>query len=87
MTTAEAGSFGGRPLCLPVGPFARLSNQALFLELLGHAGLAARQEAGRHPVGDLAQPQVEAGRLELVGRDRTEGGRGDRADLDQALSG
>ena len=33
---------------------------------LGHRAAAPRQEAGAHPIGDLAQAQIEARRLELV---------------------
>ncbi len=40
------------------------------IELGGDPLLAARQEAGAHAVGHIAEPQIEAGRLQLVGKQR-----------------
>jgi hypothetical protein len=38
-------------------------------------GRRAWQKAGANPVGAGAEPQVEAGRLNLVGIERTSGGK------------
>ncbi len=56
--------------------------QGEFFQPLGDGALAPRQEGGAHPVGHLAQPQIEAGRLHLIGLHRL-GGR-DVAFLHQA---
>ena len=39
---------------------------AELVDLLPHRDTLAGQEAGTHPIGDGAQPEVEAGRLHLV---------------------
>ena len=36
------------------------------VQLLGHAIVASRQEAGAHPERLVAEPEIEAGRLDLV---------------------
>jgi hypothetical protein len=38
---------------------------------LGDGGARAWQERGPHPIGPGAEPQVEAGRLDLIRRSRT----------------
>ena len=38
-------------------------------DALGDRGLRPRQEARAHAVGDLAEPQIEARRLDLIGRE------------------
>ena len=40
------------------------------IELVAHARPRARQKARPHPVGDLAEPQIDARRLDLVVADR-----------------
>ena len=40
------------------------------VELVAHARPGARQKARPHPVGDLAEPQIDARRLDLVVADR-----------------
>ena len=40
------------------------------VELGRHPLAAARQEAGANPIGDVAETQIEAGRLQLVGQQR-----------------
>jgi hypothetical protein len=40
---------------------------------VGDRGARPRQEARAHPVGNVAQPQVEACRLDLVGREGLSG--------------
>ena len=40
--------------------------QLQLVDALGHRRARPRQEAGAHPVGDIAEPQVEAGRLDLA---------------------
>jgi hypothetical protein len=46
---------------------------AELLDLLEHGGAGARQEAGAHAVGDVAEAKVEARGLELIGVDRLDG--------------
>src|SRR5690606_24703179 len=59
---------------------ARLQNRALakwnlvqleMFELVGDTAVGAGQEAGAYAVGNVAQPQVEAGGLDLVGVELT----------------
>ncbi len=40
--------------------------QLQFVDALGHGGARPGQEARTHAVGDIAEPQVEAGGLDLA---------------------
>ncbi len=40
--------------------------QLQFVDALGHRRARARQETRAHPVGDVAEPQIEARRLDLA---------------------
>lgn len=48
-------------------------------------GARIGQEAGAHPIGDIAEPQIEAGGLDLRVRNRR--GRGDLAAGDERAQG
>jgi len=44
--------------------------QLQLIDALGHRGARPRQKARAHPVGDIAEAQIEAGRLDLAFRRR-----------------
>jgi hypothetical protein len=44
--------------------------QLQFIDALGDGGAGSRQETRAHAVGHLAQPQIEASGLNLVGNER-----------------
>ena len=50
---------------------------------LGDASAGAGEERGADPVGDGAEPEIEACRLQLIGQDRRP--RGERARTDQRV--
>ena len=43
--------------------------QLQIVDALGDRGARPRQEARAHAIGDLAEPQIEARRLDLIGRE------------------
>ena len=53
--------------------------QLQFVDAFGHRGAGPRQKARPHPIGDVAEPQIEARRLDLAFDERI--GRQDQAGI------